>query len=150
MQGWRTDADASIQVPCRSISAAVDYHGCTLASHSCLCTPRRYSSEHMKFGILDVSVFRRICHEMRIDTSFIAKELPALVLFENGKEKARMVNRSPGLFPGPGIRSVVSSLACCSLLGVVAGGLLRCAMPSGTACHQVNRGCCIAQAPRVK
>lgn len=80
----------------------------------------------MKFGILDVSVFRRICHEMRIDTSFIAKELPALVLFENGKEKARMINRNPGLFPGPGIRSVVSPLACCSLHGVLAGALLQC------------------------
>ncbi|XP_013404667.1 thioredoxin-related transmembrane protein 2-B isoform X2 [Lingula anatina] len=49
----------------------------------------KYSLDNLKFGKLDVSRFTEEAKEYGVDNSSWSKQLPSLILFENGKEKMR-------------------------------------------------------------
>lgn len=49
----------------------------------------RYGNDFFVFGKLDVTKYRMIADRYKIDVSVKSKNLPTLVLFEDGKEKMR-------------------------------------------------------------
>ncbi|KAL6061695.1 Thioredoxin-related transmembrane protein 2 [Balamuthia mandrillaris] len=49
-----------------------------------------YTSEHLRFGKADVGRWEDLSLEFGISTSSASKQLPTLILFENGKEVARL------------------------------------------------------------
>ncbi len=82
------------------------------------CRACRYASEHLKFGLLDVSVFRRLAAQLAIDTSTVARQLPVLMLFEKGKEADRVGYRKQGLLmPSDSFRREVGPAPCAGTAG---------------------------------
>lgn len=49
----------------------------------------QYDNEYLKFGKLDVNKYEKVAQKYRIDISASSKNLPTVIVFENGKEKAR-------------------------------------------------------------
>eukprot|EP00794_Sanderia_malayensis_P017500 gene17500-19250_t len=48
-----------------------------------------YDGEYLKFGKLDVGRYPVVAKKFNVDTSVTSKQLPTIILFENGKEKIR-------------------------------------------------------------
>lgn len=48
-----------------------------------------YHLDNLKFGKLDVSRYPAVAEEYRINTSSFSKQLPTLIIFQDGKEKIR-------------------------------------------------------------
>ncbi|KAI8499545.1 Thioredoxin [Branchiostoma belcheri] len=49
----------------------------------------RYNNKNLQFGKLDLGRYPAMGNKYRIDTGGMSKELPTLVLYENGREKMR-------------------------------------------------------------
>lgn len=49
----------------------------------------KYDHDYFKFGKLDVTRYNKIAEKYNVDYSVTSKNLPTLILFENGKEKTR-------------------------------------------------------------
>ena len=54
-----------------------------------------YSQEFLRFGKLDVNKYEKIGQKYRIDVSISSKNLPSIIVFENGKEKLRRPSVDP-------------------------------------------------------
>jgi len=52
----------------------------------------RYGNDYFQFGKLDATRYEKIAEKYKIDCSVKSKNLPTLVLFENGKEMMRRPN----------------------------------------------------------
>lgn len=49
----------------------------------------QYGNEFMKFGKLDVNKYEKIAQKYRVDVSVTSKNLPTIIIFQNGKEVMR-------------------------------------------------------------
>lgn len=49
----------------------------------------RYGNDYFKFGKLDATKYEKVAEKFKIDCSVSSKNLPTLILFEDGKEKMR-------------------------------------------------------------
>nr|KAG5702311.1 hypothetical protein BaRGS_002978 [Batillaria attramentaria] len=49
----------------------------------------RYTLDNLRFGKIDVSRYPQVAEKFGIDTSTWSKQLPTVILFQEGKEKIR-------------------------------------------------------------
>ena len=62
---------------------------CSRISNTFAKLSLRYGNDHFKFCKLDATKYEKVAEKYRIDCSVKSKNLPTLVLFEDGKEKMR-------------------------------------------------------------
>eukprot|EP00879_Flechtneria_rotunda_P031026 GHRR01033849.1.p1 GENE.GHRR01033849.1~~GHRR01033849.1.p1 ORF type:complete len:104 (-),score=25.69 GHRR01033849.1:350-661(-) len=54
----------------------------------------RYASEELKFGCIDICLWPGFARELRLNTNKWSNQLPAVIMYSNGKEQGRIPTQS--------------------------------------------------------